>query len=61
MKLPKLPKFRLITKAELLHSSYKLGHTSYFALVFVEGHTFYAIVGGFLFLLSVADYFIHFE
>lgn len=54
-------KFRIPEKHEVLHRSYKAGHTSYFALVFFEGHGLYASIGGILALLCIADFFLHFE
>jgi len=54
-------RFRIPAKHDLLHRSYKAGHTSYFMLVFIEGHGMYAMAGGLLFLLSLADFFLHFE
>lgn len=57
----KLPRFHIPTKIELMGHSYKVGHTSYFAFVFLEGHGYYALIGGFLFVLSVLDVFFHFE
>lgn len=54
-------KFTIPTKHDLLHSSYKGGHTTYFLAVFIEGHGFYALTGGFLFALCILDFFIHFE
>lgn len=53
--------FRIPEKHEMLHHSYKGVHTSYFALVFLEGHGFYAIAGGILFAMCIADFFLHFE
>ena len=53
--------FRIPAKHEVLHRSYKGAHTSYFMLVFIEGHGMYAMAGGLLFLLSLADFFLHFE
>lgn len=63
MHLPKLPRInlRIPTRDELLHRSYKGGHTAYFALVYLEGHGLYAVTGGALFLLAVLDWFLHFE
>lgn len=57
----RLPKVRIPTMHELCHRSYKLGHTSYFGFVFLEGHGIYATIGGGLFILAFLDLFLHFE
>lgn len=36
-------------------------HALYFGAVFVEGHGVYAMAGGMLLLLTVANWFFHFE
>ena len=59
--LARSARFRIPAKHEVLHRSYKGAHTSYFMLVFIEGHGMYAMAGGLLFLLSLADFFLHFE
>lgn len=60
-KLARSAHFKVPAKHEVLHRSYKGAHTSYFMLVFLEGHGFYAIAGGLLCVLSIADFFLHFE
>lgn len=54
-------KFVWPTKAILYERAHKGFHTFYFAAVAVEGHGYYAIAGGSLFLLAVLDFFLHFE
>lgn len=55
-------KFRLPkTRNEALERGHKLVHTIYFGAVFVEGHGYYAIAGGTLCILTIANYFLHFE
>lgn len=57
----RLPRIRIPTSHEIMHRSYKLGHISYFGFVFLEGHGFYAMIGGGLFFLTFLDLFLHFE
>lgn len=52
--------FRIPDRNDLLHRAHNGIHTSYFALVFVEGHGLYAMAGGALCLLSIANFFLHF-
>lgn len=54
-------KFVWPTKTILYERAHKGFHTFYFAAVAVEGHGYYAIAGGSLFLLAVLDFFLHFE
>jgi len=54
-------KFKIPNQHEMLARSYKGAHTSYFALVALEGHGFYALAGALLAVLSIADFFLHFE
>lgn len=62
LKIPHhLPKWRVPTRNEMLARSHKLIHTSYFGLVYLEGHGLYAAAGGSLFLLAVAEMFLHYE
>lgn len=44
-----------------LHSTFHGTHALYFGAVFIEGHGVYAVAGGALLLMTVANWFIHFE
>lgn len=44
-----------------LKSSMKLLHAGYFGTLFMEGHSYYAMVGGCLFVYCFLDLFIHFD
>lgn len=49
-----------MTKAKhTYHISFVTGHAAYFALVFIEGHGFYAITAGLLFGLSIIGSIFH--
>lgn len=62
LKIPHhLPQWRVPTRNELLGRAHKTVHTAYFALVFVEGHGLYAMAGGSLFVLAIADFFLHYD
>lgn len=57
----KSARFRVPSVNECLHRSYKGMHSAYFLFVWLEGHGLYAVSGGILLGLSVADFFLHFE
>ena len=57
----RLIRFRIPHRNDLLHRAHNGIHTSYFALVFIEGHGLYAVTGGMLCLLSIANFFLHFS
>lgn len=62
LKIPHhLPRIALPTRNELLAKAHKSVHTAYFALVYIEGHGMYAMAGGSLFVLAIADFFLHYE
>lgn len=44
-----------------LHKSFKGMHAVYFGAVLFEGHGIYAATGGALMVLTVLDWFVHFE
>lgn len=52
--------FRIPDRNDVLHRAHNGIHTSYFALVFIEGHGLYAVTGGLLCALSIANFFLHF-
>lgn len=54
-------RFRIPDRNDLLHRAHNGIHTSYFALVFIEGHGLYAVTGGMLCALSIANFFLHFS
>lgn len=52
--------FRIPDRNDVLNRAHNGIHTSYFALVFIEGHGLYAVTGGLLCALSIANFFLHF-
>lgn len=53
-------RFRIPERNDVLHRAHNGIHTGYFALVFIEGHGLYAVAGGALCALSIANFFLHF-
>lgn len=57
----KSARFKIPSRNDCLHRSYKGMHSAYFFFVWMEGHGLYAVSGAILLGLSVADFFLHFE
>lgn len=63
MKLPRIKaiSIRMPMRNELLHKSHTGIHSVYFGLVFLEGHGLYAFTGGVLCMLTILNWFLHYD